>query len=308
MLRRSWLSWRASGAAWTYPWRLRRLGIRRVLPRPFTLKELLAAVRDPAEASILSGTKAAIALRYALAAACVGAAVLLTESPVSRLLHPTGLFILAVLITAWFGGAGPGVFAAFLSAVSFPQLLSADYPRLGGFFDLPRFITLGLTGAALGWGAAAYRRVRGERRTAVAKRTPHLKATEERHERAIVTERERAQEALRASEERYSLAMEAAGDGHTDWNLVTDEFYVSPRLLEILGYAPDTTFADRADWVRRFPFHPDDRRRWEAAVAAHFAGRETKFTMDLRIVVNGETRWVAFTFIATRDAAGNVVR
>jgi PAS domain S-box-containing protein len=123
-----------------------------------------------------------------------------------------------------------------------------------------------------------------------------------------VTERKRAEEELRSSEQRYALAMEAAGDGHTDWNLATGEFYASPRLLKILGYPPDTIFTDRDDWVRRFPFHPDDRKRWEAAVADHFAGREAKFKMDLRIVMNGETRWVAFTFFTTRDAAGKVVR
>jgi PAS domain S-box-containing protein len=120
--------------------------------------------------------------------------------------------------------------------------------------------------------------------------------------------RKRAEESRRMSEERYALAMQAAGDGHTDWNLATGEFYISPRLLEILGYAPDATYADRADWERRFPFHPEDRPKWEAAIAEHFAGREAKFKMDLRIVVNGETRWVAFTFIATRDASGKPVR
>src|SRR5262249_28740664 len=110
------------------------------------------------------------------------------------------------------------------------------------------------------------------------------------------------------SEERYALAMEAAGDGHTDWNMVTGEFYISPRLLRMLGHPLDATFKDREDWVRRFPFHPEDRKRWEAAIAAHFAGTEAKFRMDLRIVVNGEIRWTAFTFIATRDPAGKVVR
>src|SRR5262245_37059171 len=125
---------------------------------------------------------------------------------------------------------------------------------------------------------------------------------------ADITGRKLAEEGLRRSEQRYALAMEAAADGHTDWNLVTGEFFISPRLLGILGYPPGTTFTDRADWVRRFPFHPEDRKRWEAAIAAHFASREAKFQMDLRIVVNGQTRWVAFTFIASRDPAGKPVR
>ena len=283
-----------------------------MLPEPFTRNELLAAEREPVGATVWRG-KPAIALRYALAPACIGVATLLHLSPVGPLLHPMGLFILGVVAAAWFGGAGPGVFAAFLSAIVLPHLIAATYPLslayplLAGFFDLPRFVTLGLTGAAVGWGTSSYRRAqaalrererlltkaRDELETAVAERTAHLSASEE---------------ALRRSEQRYALAMEAAGDGHTDWNLETGEFYISPRLLKILGYAPGTTFADRADWVRRFPFHPEDRPRWEAAVAAHFAGRDAKFRMDLRIVVNGETRWVAFTFIASRDASGKPVR
>ena len=104
----------------------------------------------------VSRAKLAIALRYALAPACIGVSVLLYVSPVGTLFHPTGPFILGVLAAAWFGGVGPGVFAALLSAISLPQLIAVteplptDYPLLGGFFDLPRFITLGLTGAAVG--------------------------------------------------------------------------------------------------------------------------------------------------------------
>ena len=123
-----------------------------------------------------------------------------------------------------------------------------------------------------------------------------------------ITDRKRIEEALRLSEGRYALAMEAAGDGHTDWNLQSGEHYISPRLLQICGHAPGSTFRDRAEWVRRFPFHPEDRPKWEQAMAAHFAGRESHFKMELRIVVRGEVRWTAFHFLSTRDAAGTPLR
>jgi signal transduction histidine kinase len=114
--------------------------------------------------------------------------------------------------------------------------------------------------------------------------------------------------AARQSEERYALAMTAAGDGHADWNLLTGEHYISPRLLQICGYAPGTTFRDRAEWELRFPFHPDDRTKWEQAVAAHFAGSDANFQMELRIVVGSEVRWTGAHFLTTRDAEGKPVR
>ena len=123
-----------------------------------------------------------------------------------------------------------------------------------------------------------------------------------------VTDRKRMELALRQSSERYALAVEAAGEGHSDWNLETGEFHISPRLLEICGHPPDATFKDRADWVRRFPFHPEDRPKWEEAFAAHMAGQGSRFHMEVRIVVGGETRWVRFVFLSSRDASGKPVR
>src|SRR5262245_52370909 len=216
-----------------------------------------------------------LVLRYALAPACLLVAVLVYLSPARALLPPAGLFVFAILIAAWFGGPGPGLLAATLAAASMPQLVPVSYPLLAGILDQPRFIAFSVIGLAVGWW--------GLRRRSV-------------------------EAALRQSAQRYALAMEAAGDGHTDWDLVSGEFYISPRLLEIVGHPADAVFADRADWVRRFPFHPEDRPKWEAAVAGHHAGRESHFKMELRIVVRGEVRWTSFHFLSTRDADGRPIR
>jgi PAS domain S-box-containing protein len=346
----------------------------------------------------------AVALRYALAPACVLLAVLVFLSPARPALSLAGLFVFAVLAAAWFGGAGPGFLAAVLATFTLPHLIAVGYPLLGGFFDVPRFITFSLAGLAVGGWSFRRRRVEAA-----------LRLSEERHARAMegsdaghwdwnmvtdemfvseraremlalptgtlptsrteimelvpqhpddragmnekvqagiragihvreyrvipqagsvrwlrsrgkvykdaggaairmtgsltdITESREALEKLRNSEQRYALAMEAAGDGHTDWDLVSGEFYISPRLLEIVGHAPGASFADRADWVRRFPFHPEDRPKWEAAIAAHFAGRESHFKMEVRIVVHGEVRWTSFHFLSMRDAAGTPIR
>ena len=505
-----------------------------------------------------AGREAVFAVRYALAPAWIGAAVLLHLSPAGPELHPTGLFVLGVIGAAWFGGLGPGLFAALLGTLVLPQLVQMSYPLLADFFDLPRFTTFSVTGAAVGWGStrrrlaeAALREAREQLEAMVATRTAEVTASEERFALALaasndgiwdwdivtdqqffsgraqrilglepgptlrtrsewhalreyhpedapcrlaalerhlagetpvyegefrvrptggngeyrwiqtrgvcvrdangrpirmvgsltdidgrkrmeaalreseeryslamdasqeghfdvyidtdqhfcserlneihslppgtrlasrseflkhvrfygdgaekyyaaihaaeakggpdryecefrivrpsgevrwlttrgkvtrdaegrayrrtgivadITEAKLAGDALRLSEERYALAMEAAADGHMDWDLVTGKFYLSPRMLSIVGHPPDATFADRPDWVRRFPYAPGERSKWEAAIAAHFAGREGKFRRNFRVLVHGETRWLAFSFIATRDASGKPIR
>ena len=114
--------------------------------------------------------------------------------------------------------------------------------------------------------------------------------------------------ALRRSEERYARAMEASGDGHTDWIVATDEFYASPRLLEMCGLPPDKKFAGRSDFVARFPVHPEDRDRIVEAVNAHYAGTSDRLELDVRVLRRGETRWLHAIFLCSRDASGALLR
>jgi|GEM_PF-776503 len=51
------------------------------------------------------------------------------------------------------------------------------------------------------------------------------------------TERRRLEEALRDSEQRLNRVLAGSNDGYWEWDLENDRFEVSPRWLEIIGYA-----------------------------------------------------------------------
>ena len=121
-------------------------------------------------------------------------------------------------------------------------------------------------------------------------------------------ERRQSEAALRRSEERYALAVQAAGDGHADWIVSTDELYASPRLLEMLGLPADTRFAGRADYLARVNFHPEDRERVLRTAAEFYAGNSARVEYEMRILRGGETRWLHVTMLCSRDATGAVLR
>ena len=65
--------------------------------------------------------------------------------------------------------------------------------------------------------------------------------------------------ALRASEERYALAMEGANEGHWDWDLKTDRLFVSATMAMLQGHRQDHVTTTRTAWLAQIEVHPDDR-------------------------------------------------
>ena len=113
--------------------------------------------------------------------------------------------------------------------------------------------------------------------------------------------------ALRASEERYALAMEGANEGHWDWDLATDRLFLSSKMAMLEGQGTDHVTTTRDAWLRQIEIHPDDRAHLEAAMRDHLEGRAASFECEYR-VRNGDWRWLASRGRCLRDGAGKPYR
>ena len=96
-----------------------------------------------------------------------------------------------------------------------------------------------------------------------------------------VTARAHAELELKQTGERLALAAEGANDGLWQWNLGTQEFYVSGRWRVMIGLSADTRIGRPEDWFDRV--HPDDLADLKATLEAHLAGRTDVFEHEHRI-------------------------
>jgi diguanylate cyclase (GGDEF)-like protein/PAS domain S-box-containing protein len=122
-----------------------------------------------------------------------------------------------------------------------------------------------------------------------------------------ITERLRAEEALRESEARYALAVRGTNDGIWDWSLGEDRMYFSPRWKHMLGYAEDELADSPAEWFSRI--HPEDAVRVREKLSAHVEGASPHFEDEHRVRHrDGHYLWVRTGGFALRGADGRATR
>ncbi len=117
---------------------------------------------------------------------------------------------------------------------------------------------------------------------------------------------EAANQALRASEARYQLAVRGSSAGLWDWDMPAGTMFYSPRFKALLGYT-DEEFPDRPESIRSV-LHPDDRSVVAEAMRAHLRQR-APYQVECRLRDRaGRWRWFFVAGAALWDPTGQPFR
>jgi diguanylate cyclase (GGDEF)-like protein/PAS domain S-box-containing protein len=122
-----------------------------------------------------------------------------------------------------------------------------------------------------------------------------------------VSDRKRAEKALRESERRYARAVAGANDGLWDWDLTTGEVYYSPRWKALLGYGEEEIGNSPEEWLGRV--HPEDAERLRSRIASHLREAQGHLEEEHRVRHrDGTWRWMLGRGRAVWTADGGASR
>jgi len=246
-------------------------------------------------------------LRYAVAVLAVAAAVVVGLL-LDRFLHTApfvSLFLCAVLLAAWLGGAGPGLLATGLSILTFDYYFIAPADSFAAQ-AAPRLVLFAMTALFVVWVSVAQRRSAESLRRA----RDDLRATVQELEnlnkslQAENAERKKAEQSIRQAERELqvtidsipALAARYRRDGSLD--------FVNQTWRTYTGLSQDSLQGRR--WGAAI--HPDDLPLVEAAWRAHLPTGEP-FQLEQRLRrADGEYRWHLARRVPLRNEDGEVIR
>jgi PAS domain S-box-containing protein len=122
-----------------------------------------------------------------------------------------------------------------------------------------------------------------------------------------ITDTKQAEKALKESEERYNLAMDASKDGVYEWDLETRKIYYSPGWKRMLGYEPDELPDDFSVWEKLT--RPEDVEKSWQIMKEVVEGNRERFEVEFQMR-HKDGHWVHILSRSNiyKDANGKPVR
>ncbi|MBF0228445.1 MAG: response regulator [Desulfamplus sp.] len=122
-----------------------------------------------------------------------------------------------------------------------------------------------------------------------------------------ITERKKAEDALKLSREQFELAVNGSNDGIWDWNLRDNALYISPKWKEQLGYEDNELVNEYNTFENNL--HPDDKPAVIDYVQRYLKGEFEKYSIEFRMKhKDGTYRWILARGAAIRDDSGATFR
>jgi signal transduction histidine kinase len=222
---------------------------------------------------------------------------------------PVSLFLCAVMLSAWFGGVGPGLLAAALSSITFDYyFLPPTHSLIAKPDEIPRMVIFTVSALLVGALSAAQRSATESLRRARDKLRGTLHALQKSHAalQAESLERERAEESLRRSENYLAEAQTLTHTGSWVWRVAgKDASYLSDEWYRIYGFDPKEGIPTLEQRVQRI--HPDDRAKWQDATQ-HATINKSDYDVEFRIVLPDEKiKYIHTVGHPCFDPSGNLV-
>lgn len=115
------------------------------------------------------------------------------------------------------------------------------------------------------------------------------------------------EDALKLSEERYRITVEASNEGLWDWDIQNSKLFLSPRWKEILGYNDEDITNSLDSWISMI--HTNDRDSVLLRINEHIKGKSEYFIAEYRMMnKKGEYVWISNRGKVQRDSNGIAIR
>ena len=219
---------------------------------------------------------------------------------------PGTLFLCVVVLSAWYGGVGPGLLAATLSSLAFHYyFLHGPGPKPHEMPRLLMYIASNLLIALLGAAQRSAKESLRDARDELNRTVQDLQRINEAL-RTESSERNDAEDKLRRSESYLAEAQRLSHTGSWAYDPTTQKaLYWSDEMFRICGFDPQQGPPTSEMFLERV--HPEDRRNVHEAMR-NAAAEKTEYEVEHRIIFpNGTLRYIRASGHTILNRSGDAV-